>query len=160
MLAFWLGLRPLDYVPTIWKVLFEGIIYYVGVGIIEEIYVRGLFLNWIEKLVWKSKNKTRLAIIISSVVFGLGHIPGVWNMGLLVICFKLISTIGLGLYFGVIYKKTENLLVPIIMHIFIDICALPYCFTTFSGYKTISLCLLLIIYGGLGVYSLLLFKKD
>lgn len=39
------------------KVLVEGIIYYIGVAIIEELYVRGLLLNFIEKLFINSKNK-------------------------------------------------------------------------------------------------------
>lgn len=76
----------------------------------------------------------------------------------LVILFKVISTIGMGLYFGAIYKRTNNLWVPIILHGFIDICALPYCFTTFSGYKTISLIGLVIIYTLLGIYSIVLMK--
>lgn len=39
------------------------------------------------------------------------------------------------------------------------ICALPYCFTTFSGYKTISLIGLVIIYTLLGAYSIILMKQ-
>lgn len=158
--AFCIGLNPFDYKPTIWKILFEGILYYVGVGIIEELYVRGLFLNTVEKLAYKSRNKTNIAIWVSSVIFGLGHIPGMIGMGTFVIIFKVISTIGMGLYYGTIYKKTRNLWVPIIMHIFIDICALPYCFTTFRGYKTISLVLLVVIYTVLGIYSIALMRKN
>lgn len=64
----------------------------------------------------------------------------------------------LAMEFGAIYKRTNNLWVPIILHGFIDICALPYCFTTFSGYKTISLIGLVIIYTLLGIYSIVLMK--
>ena len=35
-LAFVVGL-PLDYQPTVWKILFEGILYYVGVAAVEEL---------------------------------------------------------------------------------------------------------------------------
>ncbi len=156
--AFWIGLRPFDYEHTVWKVLIEGILYYIGVGFVEELYVRGLFLNVVEKIAYKRGNKTNIAIAVSSVVFGLGHIPGMLGMGALVITFKLISTIGMGLYFGVIYKKTGNLWIPILLHAFIDVCALPYCFTTFSGYKLVSLVGLLVIYVSLGVYSIGLMK--
>ena len=97
-IAFFVGLYPFDYVPTIWKILIEGVLYYVGVGMIEEFYVRGLFLNVVESFANKSKNKTEIAIIVSSVVFGLGHIPGMIGMGIGVIIFKLISTIGMGFY--------------------------------------------------------------
>ena len=155
-IAFIVGLVPFDYNPSVWKILIEGVLYYFGVAIIEELYVRGLFLNIVEKIAYKRKNATIVAIWASSVVFGLGHIPGMIGMGSLVIIFKVISTIGMGLYFGTIYKKTNNLWVSIILHGFIDICALPYCFTTFSGYKTISLIGLVIIYTLLGTYSIVL----
>lgn len=39
----------------------------------------------------------------------------------------------MGIYFGVIYKKSNNLLIPIILHYFINLCALPYCFTTMTS---------------------------
>lgn len=70
-IAFYIGLKPFDYNPTILKVLIEGIIYYIGVAIVEELYVRGLLLNLIEKLLYKRKNNTIIAIILSSVIFGL-----------------------------------------------------------------------------------------
>lgn len=159
-IAFMLGLMPFDYQPTLWKILIEGIIYYIGVGIVQEFYVRGLFLNLVEELSIKNKHKTEIAILVSSVIFGLGHIPGVLSMGPGVILFKAISTIGMGMYFGFVYKKTNNLWVPIIMHTFIDICALPYCFTQNMRYEPVSIVVLLITYIGLAVYcSFILFSK-
>ena len=59
-----------------------AVLYYVGVGIVEEFYVRGLFLNVVETFACKNANKTEIAIIVSSVVFGLGHIPGMIGMGI------------------------------------------------------------------------------
>ena len=158
--AFIIGLAPFDYKPSAWKILIEGVLYYLGVAVIEELYVRGLFLNIVDKIAHKKEHHEIIAIWVSSVVFGLGHIPGMIGMEPLVILFKVISTVGMGLYFGVIYKKTNNLWVPIILHGFIDICALPYCFTTFSGYKTISLIGLVIIYALLGIYSIVLMKPQ
>lgn len=40
--AFCIGLMPFDNKPTIWRVVIEGIVYYIGVGIMEELYLRGL----------------------------------------------------------------------------------------------------------------------
>lgn len=157
--AFYFGLQPFNYQPTVWKILIEGIIYYIGVGIIEEFYVRGLFLNLVEAICSKSSHKTETAIVVSSVVFGLGHIPGAISMGVGVIAFKIVSTIGMGLYFGMVYKKTNNLWIPIIIHIFINICALPYCFTTNLFYPTVSIVVLLITYFLLGIYSVWEMKK-
>lgn len=158
--AFFVGLYPFDYKPSISKIIIEGILYYVGVGVVEEFYVRGLFLNIVEALFKKKANKTEIAVIVSSVVFGLGHIPGILGMGIGVILFKVISTIGLGFYLGTIYKKTQNLWVPIVMHSFIDICALPYCFTQNIRYETISIIILVVTYTLLAIYSgMILFKE-
>ncbi|NLV36534.1 MAG: CPBP family intramembrane metalloprotease [Clostridiaceae bacterium] len=158
-IAFCIGLYPFDQNPTVLKVVIEGIIYYIGVAIIEELYVRGLMLNLIEKVCAKKKNGTTIAIIISSCVFGLGHIFGVLGQPILVIATKVVWTTAMGLYFGMIYKKTNNLWLPIIMHFFINICALPYCFTTLQGYADISLYIILPVYLFLGWYSLgIMFK--
>lgn len=159
-IAFYIGLQPLNYNPTIWKVLIEGIIYYIGVAFVEELYVRGLLLNLIEKTFTKSKYKTIIAIITSSVIFGLGHIFGVLGQPILVIITKVIWTIAMGIYFGTIYKKTNNLWIPIILHFIINVCALPYCFTTIQGYSNTSLYIILPTYIVLGIYSLYIIKRE
>lgn len=158
-IAFYIGLKPFNYSPTIWKVLVEGIIYYIGVAIVEELYVRGLLLNFIEKLFYKNKNNTVIAIILSSVIFGLGHIFGVLGQSILIIITKVVWTIAMGLYFGAIYKKTNNLWLTIILHFIINVCALPYCFTTITTYPNISLYIILPTYILLGIYSLYIMRE-
>lgn len=158
-IAFYIGLKPFNSHPTIWKVLIEGIIYYIGVAIVEELYVRGLLLNLIEKLCCKRKNNTIIAIILSSVIFGLGHIFGVLGQPILIIITKVIWTIAMGMYFGTIYKKTNNLWLPIILHFIIDVCALPYCFTSITTYPNISLYIILPTYILLGIYSLYIMRE-
>ena len=82
-------------------------------------------------------------------------------MGIWCILFKVVSTIGMGFYFGIIYKKTGNLWVPIIMHSFIDICALPYCFTQDMRYENVSLIILVITYVALAMYCIsFLFNRN
>lgn len=158
-IAFYIGLKPFNSHPTIWKVLIEGIIYYIGVAIVEELYVRGLLLNLFEKLCYKRKNNTIIAIILSSVIFGLGHIFGVLGQPILIIITKVIWTIAMGMYFGIIYKKTNNLWLPIILHFIIDVCALPYCFTNITTYPNISLYIILPTYILLGIYSLYIMRE-
>lgn len=159
--AFYIGLKPFDYTPSIWKIIIEGFIYYIGVSIVEELYIRGLLLNLLERIFQKKSNATTLAIVLSSVIFGFGHFFGVVGSPLIVIISKISWTIGLGLYLGVIYKKTNNLFVPIIMHAIIDFCAVPYCFSTFTGYPEISLWIILptsiLLLGGWSVWAL---RKD
>lgn len=74
--AFCIGLMPFDNKPTIWRVVIEGIVYYIGVGIMEELYLRGLLQNIIVKWFGERKNAILYAILITSVLFGLGHIFG------------------------------------------------------------------------------------
>ena len=157
--AFYIGLTPFDYNPTILKVLIEGIIYYIGVAIVEELYVRGLLLNLIEKLCHNKRNKEIIAIILSSIIFGLGHIFGVLGQSVFIIITRIISTISMGIYFGTIYKKTKNLWLPIIIHFIINVCALPNCFSSISTYPNVSSYIILPAYLLLLIYSLYIMKK-
>lgn len=158
-IAFYVGLSPFDRQPSIAKVLVEGVIYYVGVAMIEELYVRGLLLNLIEKMFAKSKNNTLIAVVLSSVIFGVGHIFGTLNQSLLVIVSKIIWTVGMGMFFGMVYKKTGSLWLPIIMHFLINVCALPYCFSSISGYADLTLYIIVPVYIILGIYSFMELKK-
>ncbi|MDE5859619.1 MAG: CPBP family intramembrane metalloprotease [Oscillospiraceae bacterium] len=156
--AFYVGLKPFDRQPSIAKVLVEGVIYYIGVAIIEELYVRGLLLNLIERFFYKKQNSVLIAVVLSSAIFGLGHIFGTLGQSLLTIISKVIWTIGMGMFFGMIYKKTDNLWLPIIIHFLINVCALPYCFSSLNGYADLTLYIIMPVYILLGIYSLIELK--
>ncbi len=158
--AFYVGLMPFDANPSVAKVLIEGVIYYIGVAIIEELYIRGLLLNYIEKLFCKSKNGTMIAVVASSVIFGLGHIPGTIGMPPLVTVSKVVWTIGMGVFFGMVYKKTYNLWIPIIIHFLINVCAIPYCFSSTQGYADLTLYIIVPAYIILGIYSMFELRKN
>ena len=68
--------------------------YDFGFSVSELRDVRGVFLNIVEAFADKKDNNIDIAIIVSSVVFGLGHIPGM---------------LGMGFYFGTIYNKKTGL---------------------------------------------------
>lgn len=158
-IAFYVGLLPFDRQPSTAKVLVEGVIYYVGVAIVEELYVRGLLLNLIEKMLAKNKANTLISVILSSVIFGVGHIFGTLNQPVLVIVGKVVWTIGMGMFFGMVYKKTDNLWLPIIIHFLINVCALPYCFSNINGYTNLTLYIIIPVYIILGIYSFVELKK-
>ena len=159
-IAFYVGLSPFDRQPSIEKVLIEGVVYYIGVAIIEELYVRGLLLNLIEKMMAKNKNSTLIAVVLSAVIFGVGHIFGMLSQPLLVIVSKVVWTIGMGIFFGMVYKKTNNLWLPIIIHFLINVCALPYCFSSVNGYANLTLYIVVPTYIILGIYSFIELKKE
>ena len=158
--AFFEGLMPFDNKPSAAKVIVEGIVYYVGVAIVEELYVRGLLLNFIEKLFEGKKNATLIAVVSSAVIFGAGHIFGTLGQPLLVIVSKVVWTVGMGIFFGMVYKKTRNLWVPVVFHFLVNVCALPYQFSNIEGYADVTLYIIVPVYIALGIYSIHALKKS
>ncbi len=158
-IAFCIGLTPFDNKPTVWKVVVEGIVYYIGVGVMEELYLRGLLQNIIEKWFGEKKNATLYAILIASLLFGLGHIFGALGQPIITIIAKTVWATALGVYFGAVYAKTKNLWVPIILHLIINLCGIPFCFSTSNQYPTIALVTCLISYILLGIYGVCIVRK-
>ena len=157
--AFCIGLMPFNNEPTIWRVLIEGIVYYIGVAIMEEIYLRGLLQNIIEKWFGKRNNAALYAVIISSVLFGLGHIFGALGQPLITIICKAVWAAALGVYFGAVYVKTRNLWIPIILHFIVDLCGIPFCFSNSNQYPTIALVACLTVYLLLGIYGIIIIRN-
>lgn len=159
-IAFCIGLTPFDNTPTVWRVIIEGVVYYIGVGIMEELYLRGLLQNIIEKWFGKRKNATLYAILIASILFGLGHIFGALGQPLVVIIAKTIWAAALGVYFGAVYVTSKNLWVPIILHLIINLCGIPFCFSTSTQYPIIALITSLVSYVSLAIYGVYILKKE
>ena len=158
--SFCIGLMPFNNKPTIWRVLIEGIVYYIGVAIMEELYLRGLLQNIIEKWFGKRNNAALYAIIISSVLFGLGHIFGALGQPFITIICKAVWAAALGVYFGVVYVKTRNLWIPIFLHFIIDLCGIPFCFSNSNQYPIIALVTCLTVYLLLGVYGIIILRNE
>lgn len=157
--AFCIGLLPFDNKPTIYRVVIEGVVYYIGVAIMEEIYLRGLLQNIIEKWFGKRNNATLNAVIISSALFGFGHIFGALGQPIITIICKAVWATALGVYFGAVYVKTRNLWIPIILHFIVDLCGIPFCFSKSNQYPTIGLVCCLSIYLLLGIYGIYILRK-
>lgn len=158
-IAFCIGLTPFDNKPTIWRVVVEGIVYYIGVGIMEELYLRGLLQNIIEKWFGKRKNASLYAILIASVLFGLGHIFGALGQPIATVICKTVWATALGIYFGAVYVKTKNLWVPIILHLIVNLCGIPFCFSTSNQYPSIALAACLVSYILLGIYGVYIVRE-
>mgnify|MGYP000999962853 CR=1 FL=1 len=159
--AFYIGLvGHYNYTTTVWKVLIEVFIYNVGLGFLEELYVRGLLLNSIERFSAKRKNATFIAIIISSFLFSFGHLPGMIGLDAFTIILRLIWTLMLGIYFGVIYKQTNNLWVPIIAHALINFSALPFYFTTKNAFPQISVIIIMLTSVVIATWSVYVYFKE
>lgn len=159
-IAFCIGLTPFDNKPTIWRVVVEGIVYYIGVGIMEELYLRGLLQNIIEKWFGERENATLYAILITSVLFGLGHIFGALGQPIVTVIAKTVWATALGVYFGTVYVVSKNLWVPIILHLTINLCGIPFCFSTSNQYPAIALITCLVSYILLAIYGVYIIRKN
>ncbi|MDE6014775.1 MAG: CPBP family intramembrane metalloprotease [Acetatifactor sp.] len=158
-IAFCIGLAPFDNEPTIWRVVIEGIVYYIGVGIMEELYLRGLLQNIIEKWFGERKSASLYAILIASTLFGLGHIFGALGQPIATVICKTVWATALGIYFGAVYVKTKNLWVPIVLHLIINLCGIPFCFSTSNQYPSIALIACLASYILLGIYGVYIVRE-
>ena len=157
--AFCIGLSPFHHKPTIYRVIVEGVVYYIGVAIMEEIYLRGLLQNIIEKWFGPRNHAALYAVIISSALFGFGHIFGALGQPALAIICKAVWAAALGVYFGAVYVKTRNLWIPIILHFVVDLCGIPFCFSDTNQYPTIGLVCCLSMYLLLGVYGIYMIRE-
>lgn len=87
----------------------------INVGFLEEIIFRGILYKSIEK------NNQNLAIIISSVTFGIGHIVNLLNgADLIPTLIQICYAIALGFLFVTIFNKSKSLIPCIITHMMVN----------------------------------------
>ena len=85
------------------------LVYLIGAGFIEELVVRGITIDILEKY-YKPNSRKNILItcLISSILFGLGHIINYFTLGFIPIA-QMINTIGLGLMLSAIYMRTRSI---------------------------------------------------
>ena len=87
----------------------------VNIGFLEEIIFRGILYKSIEK------DNQKLAIIISSLTFGIGHIVNLLNGADLVpTLMQICYAIAIGFLFVTIFNKSKSLIPCIITHIAVN----------------------------------------
>ena len=155
-LSIYWGLRPLEGHPSGMKIFFEGIFYYVCVGLIEEFFCRGLILQSIQKII----NNDVFAIGMTALIYGLLHIPGMMGQATIVVIMRTLWSIGLGIYFGSIYVKTQSLGYVSFIHMMADWAAIPFVFSQLSYYPGQSAAIIFLKYIALGCNGLVVVSND
>ena len=102
---------------TPWRIVLMAI----GAGVSEELLFRGVFQTWLTTIA-----PVAVAIIVSNIVFGLLHMRTV--------LYAVIAGC-VGVYLGVLYEITGNLLTPIITHMLYDAIALDYARRAVADYQ-------------------------
>lgn len=100
-----------------WSVLFMCIF----VAIAEEYYFRGLLIPLFLKVF---QGNAYWAVIGSSVLFGLMHSVNLRVLSFGYVSIQVIFAMSLGLLFGAIYVRTDNLFISIFLHFLRDVAPL------------------------------------
>jgi membrane protease YdiL (CAAX protease family) len=79
----------------------------------EELFFRGLILNYIKQFTGKYGNI--IALILSSIIFGATH------LGKFAVSMFLLATIA-GIFYGLVYIRTKNLVCAAIIHTLTNLC--------------------------------------
>lgn len=88
------------------------------VGINEEVWMRGLVLNGLMKKYEKSS--IWKPIIISSLIFGLVHLPNIFFVEPLILLIQVINAMCGGILFATIFIKSKNIFSAIVIHSLTD----------------------------------------
>ena len=105
----WFGVT-LNYTPI------ETVLYIItmfSVGFLEEIIFRGLLFNTMKK------DNLKIAILVSSLTFGIGHIVNLFNGSgaeLLPNILQVIYATSAGFVFVMLYHKSNSLIICILVH--------------------------------------------
>lgn len=145
---------PLNKTPVKGAILIWVVIYYLFVALIEELFIRGILLNTLLKGFEKYKRGIVIAILLSSILFALGHIPGMLQYTLEAMIGKVVLAFCLGIFLGCVYVCTnENLLLVIILHWLLDMSSAIFIYYSSSGdlfaniFERVLICLALAVIG-------------
>lgn len=135
------------------------------VGINEEIWMRGLILNSLIKKYEKSS--IWKPIILSSLIFGLVHIPNIFFIEPMTLLVQVINAMCGGVLFAAIFIRSKNIYSVIVIHALTDWISLFFasCFTGANSALSLHIHLgqaLLMIAGGSlppVIISMLLLRK-
>ncbi|MCH2082610.1 MAG: CPBP family intramembrane metalloprotease [Saprospiraceae bacterium] len=109
--AHWKKHTP--FLPENMKEMIQFIPLAFSAGINEEIVFRGFFINYFLMLFVGHEYQYALALAIPSILFAIVHYYQGW---------KAVLKIGiLSIFFGLLYITTQSLLIPIILHVLIDL---------------------------------------
>lgn len=104
---FWSGIN----INNSLKEIVCYIIFMINVGFIEEIIFRGFLYKMMEK------DSKRMAILVSSLTFGIGHIINLFHgMELVPTLFQICYSVSVGYLFVIIFDKSRSLIPCIITH--------------------------------------------
>ncbi|WEV43986.1 type II CAAX endopeptidase family protein [Lactobacillus sp. ESL0684] len=87
-----------------------------GPAIFEELWFRGIVLVALVRRMKQQKLGVFWALLITSIIFGLGHVILNDQPNLQELMLQVISAAGGGFLYGALYLRSQNLLLPMLLH--------------------------------------------
>lgn len=125
------------------------------VGATEEFIFRGLIFG---SLISRGKS-VPFAVAVSSILFGLIHLVNLTHQSLNNTVLQVIYVAALGVLLATIYMKSNNLLLPIILHTAIDFTAVSLTSSINSTHATVGTVVILYVIVAIIVVPYLLTGK-
>jgi membrane protease YdiL (CAAX protease family) len=104
------------------------------VGITEELCFRGLLYNKLSALY---KDKKNISIIICSVLFGISHMD-FFRVSFLQNIINFTSPFLLGILLNILYEKSKNIIVPIMLHNIVNLVYYGILYSIFKNFFVIN----------------------
>lgn len=106
------------------------------VGANEEIWMRSFVLNSLIEKYGRDRKSLWKAMIVSSIIFGLIHIPNIFFMEPIALAVQVVNAMSAGILFAVIFIKCRNIWAGIVVHAMVDWCSL-FIGNCFAGGNTV-----------------------
>lgn len=127
------------------------------VGFLEEVIFRGLLFNALRR------DSEKIAILVSSITFGMGHIINLFNGSgaeLLPNLLQIVYATAAGFMFVMLYCRTDSLIVCILTHGVFNALSVFAVDTHLLSHRVLSCVSLTVITGAYGAYIALTVKKE
>ena len=122
--------------PGIRKVIYYCL-YFLLVGVIEELFYRGVISDLILRITLKKENSGRsvaVAVVLSGLIFSLSHAAYLFRSGTSGDLIQMSGALVMGMLFTAVYYRTGNIFSVIFLHVINDIAAgLPLLFSQNTG---------------------------
>ena len=102
--------------------IIAGVLAGVAYGLTEEVVFRGVAFNKLTENLKKSKNVYIISALLTAGVFGLCHFSNLLSQPFLAVLGQVYFAFAAGMAFSGIYLISGTLIVPIFLHVAVDIC--------------------------------------
>lgn len=108
-----------------WYWIAFGVFRIIGVGVREECFYRATIQNILAKKYANSMKGIWLTVIISSVIFGLCHVPNLlFGMDIIAVLIQVLVAMPCSLLFSAIYLRSGSIWAVILLHSLTDLASL------------------------------------